>query len=215
MSQARRFALLGPPASGKGTQGRLLAERLGIAYLSTGAELRRAIEEETKLGLQAKAFLDANQYIPDDLAIDMVQSWVGAHPGGWLLDGFPRSIPQAKAICGEGEFAISPLTSEDPLTIIHLEVSADALRGRVSTRRECGSCGASTTSAHQLCPKCGSSDLEARRDDSAAGFESRLKAYQTLTVPALEFLRSHTKVLTVDGNGSREEVAHAIAQQLN
>lgn len=221
MTSKRCFALLGPPASGKGTQGRLLTERLGIAYLSTGAQLRREIEKGTALGLRAKVFLDANQYVPDSLAIELVQDWVGDHSNGWLLDGFPRSIPQAEAFCeaslisatDQGAFP-QATERESELVIIHLSVPMEELRVRVSTRRECRSCGASTTSAHQVCPKCGSSELEARADDSSEGFEKRLQAYQTLTIPALEFLQQRTQVITINGSGSREEVAAAIAHQI-
>ena len=207
------FAMLGPPASGKGTQGRMLAERLGIAYLSTGARLRREIEEGSELGLRAKVFLDANQYVPDDLAIELVQAWIARHPDGWLLDGFPRSIPQAEAFLDLE--STSGLDSSLALTVIHLTVSTDELRKRVTTRRECVNCGASTTSEHQVCPKCGSSALVARADDSTEGFEKRLQAYQTLTIPAFELLQQRMRVISVEGIGSREDVAQAIALQIN
>lgn len=206
MIKERCFALLGPPASGKGTQGRLLAERLGIAYLSTGARLRREIEDRSPLGLQAQKYLAANQYIPDELAVELVRAWVLRHPDGWMLDGFPRSVPQAEALL---EFA------PQPFRVIHLQVPAAELRKRVTTRRECLACGNSTTSEHKVCPKCGSPELETRADDSTEGFEKRLAAYETLTIPALEFLTKKIEVLTVDGAGTREEVAQAIQTQLS
>lgn len=207
------FTLLGPPASGKGTQGRLLAERFGIAYLSTGARLRREVEEASELGLRAKAFLDANQYVPDDLAIELVKVWAERHPNGWLLDGFPRSIPQAEALLN---FPANPNhESPYPFKVIHLTVPVSELRKRVTTRRECIACGASTTSEHEVCPKCGSSELEARADDSTEGLEKRLQAYENLTVPALEFLRARTEVITIDGLGSRDEIAARITKQLS
>jgi adenylate kinase len=205
MSKTCCFAMLGPPASGKGTQGRLLAEKLGINYLSTGARLRREIEEGSSLGKQAKGYLDANQYIPDELAVEMVEAWVLRQERGWMLDGFPRSVPQAEALL---EFA------PGPFRVIHLEVPVGELRKRVTTRRECPDCGTTTTSDHQTCPKCGSAELEARADDSSEGFEKRLSAYQELTLPALELLTNRIEVITIDGSGSREEVAAAIQTQL-
>lgn len=203
-ADVRCFTMLGPPASGKGTQGRLLAERLGIAYLSTGARLRREIEEGSPLGQRAQVFLDRNQYVPDSLAVELVKLWVLRHEEGWLLDGFPRSIPQAEALL---EFA--PQT----FTVIHLSVPEEELRSRVVTRRECISCGFVSTNDHAQCLKCGG-ELEARADDSAEGFEKRFQAYQSLTIPALELLKSRTTVVTIEGLGSREEVAGAIQDQL-
>lgn len=200
--------MVGPPASGKGTQGRLLAENLGIAYLSTGARLRREIEEGTLLGQKAKVFLDANQYIPDSLAIEMVGSWIGGYSSGWLLDGFPRSIPQAEYLCGTEAAPKLP-------TIIHLTVPVLELRKRVITRRECLSCGSSSTSEHHSCPQCGSTELVARVDDSAEGFEKRLQAYESLTIPSLQLLRTRTEVLTIEGTGTREEIAQKIRTQLS
>ena len=199
------FVMLGPPASGKGTQGRLLAEHLDIPYLSTGARLRREIEEGSDLGLRAKGFLDANQYVPDALAIELVECWIGRHSEGWMLDGFPRSIPQAEIF----------LKAHHAPTVIHLAVPVSELRKRVTTRRECIECGVTSTSDYQLCPKCGCAALEARADDSTEGFEKRFQAYQRFTVPTLEFLQARTKVVTVDGIGTPEEVAQTIAQQIN
>lgn len=196
--------MLGPPASGKGTQGRLLAEKLGIAYLSTGARLRREIEEGSPLGLRAKVYLGQNQYVPDSLAVELVESWVLRHQSGWLLDGFPRSIPQAEAL-----LAFAP----QPFKVIHLAVPEEELRRRVVTRRECLSCGFVSTSQHERCPRC-QGELEARADDSTEGFEKRFQAYQSLTIPALELLKSRTAVATIEGLGTREEVARAIQDQL-
>lgn len=205
-ADVRCFAMLGPPASGKGTQGRLLAEKLGIAYLSTGARLRREIEESSPLGLRAKSFLDNNQYVPDSLAVELVKSWVLRHgDGGWLLDGFPRSVPQAEALL---EF------TPHPFKVIHLTVPEEELRRRVTTRRECLSCGTSTTSKHATCPKCGSSELEARADDSREGFEKRFQAYQSLTIPALEVLRARADVVTIEGLATRKEVAQKLHEKL-
>lgn len=198
--------MLGPPASGKGTQGRLLAEKLAIPYLSTGARLRREIERGSPLGLRAKDFLDNNQYVPDSLAVELVESWVRRHDEGWMLDGFPRSVPQAEALLS---------FTDHFFRVIHLSVADAELRSRVTTRRECLSCGATTTSEYVSCPKCGSQELEARADDSTEGFEKRLMAYQSLTVPALEHLRTRVEVVTVEGHGTREEVARRIHDKLN
>ncbi len=212
MIEGRYFAMLGPPASGKGTQGRLLAERLGLAYLSTGSRLRREIEKGSDLGLRAKTYLDCNQYVPDDLAIELVHSWLSRCSEGWLLDGFPRSLVQARALMETP--IIVGASSDLPIQVIHLTVPAAELRKRVTTRRECSNCGATTTSDHQVCPKCGSAELIARADDSTEGFEKRLQSYQSLTLPALKVLQESLAVHTVSGLGSRDEVSLAIQEKL-
>ena len=90
--------LLGPPASGKGTQGRLLAEDGKLAYLSTGKQLRHEIERQTELGQEAEGYLAAGQYVPDELALTLALGWLAKVEGGWVLDGFPRTIPQAERL---------------------------------------------------------------------------------------------------------------------
>lgn len=197
--------MLGPPASGKGTQGRLFAEKRGFTYLSTGSRLRREIEDGSPIGQRAKRYLDAHQYVPDDLVIEMVAEWLKAQSGGWLLDGFPRSVPQAEALL--------ELTG-DSLVVLDLQVPADELSRRVSIRRECPQCGAVATNERETCERCGT-ELESRADDSEDGFRERLKVYQELTLPALAFLGTRCQVLEIDGVGSRDEVAIRIEEAQN
>ncbi|MBC8148963.1 MAG: nucleoside monophosphate kinase, partial [Verrucomicrobiaceae bacterium] len=92
------FVFLGPPASGKGTQGRRLSDEKGWAYLSTGALLRGALRDDTELGRLAKPYLDRGEYVPDDIMLPGVLDWVKSQGGGWVLDGFPRTVPQAEAL---------------------------------------------------------------------------------------------------------------------
>lgn len=201
----RSFVMLGPPASGKGTQGRLLAEQRGLGYLSTGARLRREIEERSPLGREAQSYLDRSQYVPDELAVRLVADWLGGHSEGWLLDGFPRSIPQAKALV--------ELAGES-FSAIHLVVDGDELRQRVVKRRECPTCGQVATEASEHCPKCGA-ELQVRADDSIEAFEKRLDAYRQLTVPAVDFLREKGLLISIDGSGTRDEVAQLIQERLS
>lgn len=204
-ARPQSFVMLGPPASGKGTQGRLFAEKRGFKYLSTGAQLRREIEKGSPLGMRAKGYLDAHQYVPDDLAIEMVATWLQSQSGGWLLDGFPRSVPQAEALL--------ELVGES-LVIIDLQVPAEELARRVSIRRECPKCGTVATNERENCERCGS-ELASRADDSEKGFQERLKVYQELTLPALAYLRNRCLVVAIDGVGTREEIAIRIEDALN
>lgn len=201
----RSFVMLGPPASGKGTQGRLLAEQRGLGYLSTGARLRREIEEQSPLGLEAQSYLDRSLYVPDELAVRLVADWLGGHAEGWLLDGFPRSIPQASSLVG---------LAGESFSAIHLEVDVEELRQRVVKRRECPNCGQVATEASEDCPKCGN-ELQTRADDSIEAFEKRLQAYQQLTIPAVAFLREKGLLISIDGSGSRDEVAQLIQERLS
>lgn len=198
------FVMLGPPASGKGTQGRLFAEERGFNYLSTGSQLRREIEESSPIGQRAKRYLEHHQYVPDDLIIELVTDWLEKQEGGWLLDGFPRSVPQAKAL-------LEIVTGE--LITLDLQVPADELSRRVSIRRECPECGSVATNVRDTCERCGGK-LESRADDSKEGFQERYKVYRELTLPALDYLRSLSRVVEIDGVGSREEVAIRIKEAL-
>jgi adenylate kinase len=205
---SQSFVMLGPPASGKGTQGRMLAEQRGLAYLSTGSRLRREVEKESRLGMKAKSYLDDHRYVPDELAIELVADWLreqSTHFSGWLLDGFPRSVPQAEALFD--------MTSV-PVVILNLDVPVEELRQRVVKRVECPQCGAIATDAREICTNCGSL-MESRPDDTEEGFRERYEVYQQLTIPALQYLRSRCEVLTIDGLGSRDEVAARIQKMLN
>lgn len=178
---ARRFVLLGPPASGKGTQGRRLAEELGLAYLSTGALLRSAVEEGTALGKEAAPILDRHEYLPDALMCSIMGEWLAEQEHGWVLDGFPRSDAQAEFLAG---WLADRKLSLD--AAILLEVPEAELLDRVRARVECPDCRWSgqrdQLTGDGRCPKCGG-NAGARADDSPAGFQSRLAEYREHTLP--------------------------------
>ena len=191
--------MLGPPASGKGTQGRLLAEHLGFSYLSTGAQLRREVEKGSPRGLEAKDYLDRNHYVPDALANALASDWLSNQQESWVLDGYPRSLPQAQSFWS---------TRQD-FRAIALQVSKADLQERVSRRRECLPCGFNTTMEHEICPRC-ERILTAREDDSSQGFQRRFEAYSALTVPALSFLEEKGILWKVDGSGTPAEVSERL-----
>lgn len=191
------LVFLGPPASGKGTQGRRLAEADGLAYLSTGALLRRALFDDTELGKLARPYLDRGEYVPDDIMIPMVIAWVREQETGWLLDGFPRTVPQAAALDAALEHG--------PAAII-LHVPDDELRRRVISRLECVSCHRVAREGEgPHCPKCGGV-LASRADDSASNFENRLAEYRRQVVPAIQYYCDRDRARIVNGTGSPDEV---------
>ena len=196
-----RLVFLGPPAPGKGTQGRRLAEADALAYLSTGALLRRALSDDTELGRKARPFLDRGEFVPDEIMVPMVIEWVLGRESGWLLDGFPRTVPQAEAL----DAALDDAGEEKPSAIV-LHVPDDELRRRVVCRLECESCHrVSREGEGQYCPECGGL-LAPRADDSASNFERRLAEYRRLVVPTIQYYCDRWRARIVNGTGSPDEV---------
>lgn len=204
-----RIVLLGPPASGKGTQGRRLAESLGLGYLSTGALLREQVENGTPLGKQAAPILARGEYLPDDLMNPILADWLERKNGnGWVLDGFPRSLPQAlflEAWLENHGLAIDAAVS--------LEVPFDQLLGRTRNRVECPACRWSGQRAQLAddgkCPKCGS-PAGKRADDDEANFRSRHAEFLTLTGPVINHFREKGILHPIDATPPQDEVAAAI-----
>lgn len=180
---SQRLVLLGPPASGKGTRGRRLADLLGLAYVSTGALLRSAVEEGSPLGLEAAPILARHEYLPDRLMCPIMADWLARQPGGWVLDGFPRSLAQeeflSQWLAGRGQALDAAIL---------LEVPEDELLRRIRNRVECPDCrwsGRRDQLAGGRCPRCGG-PAAAREDDTEAGFRSRLAEYREHTLPVVE-----------------------------
>ncbi|NNM29418.1 MAG: nucleoside monophosphate kinase, partial [Akkermansiaceae bacterium] len=131
---ALQVVLLGPPGCGKGTQGHLLADAAGAAYFSTGKQLRRELESGTALGEEARPFLDAGRYVPDAMALRLALDWLQGVEGGWVLDGFPRTLAQAREL----DRHLGPAAAA--LQAVLLEVPTGELESRVGVRRECVQC---------------------------------------------------------------------------
>ena len=203
-----RIILLGPPASGKGTQARQLAAHLEVSCLGTGSLLRSEIKKDTPLGQQAKMHIDRGFYVPDELILGMVEKWLGEHQEGWLLDGFPRTLPQAKAL---QEIAA-------PICAIQLDVPREVLENRISSRRECNTCGFTTSVTsedEQGCPTCETGVLVARKDDAIESFRVRYENYSELTVPLYDYYQSKGVLYKVDGTLSPEQVFESILTIVN
>ena len=197
--------LLGAPGAGKGTQAENISAKWNIPALSTGELLRGAIKEETELGLKAKAYIDEGNLVPDELVIDIIKEYIGSDKckNGFILDGFPRSIPQAEALDAMG-------VKID--IVLSLEVPDEKIIERMSGRRSCSGCGASyhvlykPSKAENICDVCGAS-LYTRADDTQETVLHRLETYHAVTEPLKEYYSKKGILRTVDGNGSVEQTS--------
>jgi adenylate kinase len=202
---ARRIVLLGPPASGKGTQGRRVAAALGLGYLSTGALLREAMEQGTPLGKLAEPILARGGYLPDDLMCPILADWLDRQSGGWVLDGFPRSLPQAEFL--DEKLAELGVALD---RAISLEVPIDELFARVTNRVECPDCRW-TGQKDQLagateCPSCGH-PAGPRADDDEENFRSRHAEFVTHVQPVIARYCEAGLLSACDATASQDEVA--------
>ena len=204
----KHIVLLGPPASGKGTQGRRLAEALALGYLSTGALLRHHAAGRTPLGLKAEPILARGEYLPDELMEPILEEWLVAQTGGWVLDGFPRSKPQAIWLDAWLAKHGTPLDAA-----ICLEVPYQELLARVLDRVECPSCRWSGNSGDldgaNDCPACGES-VGKRADDTAENLARRHREYTPITGPAIEWYRQQGSLHPVDATAPVDQVSAAL-----
>ncbi len=196
---ANNVILLGPPASGKGTQARQLAAYLEVPCLGTGKLLRDEIDKGSAVGLEAKGYIEGGSYVPDEIILKMVEAWLGENPNGWLMDGFPRTLPQAEAL----------QETVKPTRVIALDVPQEELEFRITKRRECTSCGV-TFAVNSMddndCPECKTSTLVSRADDALESFKVRYQNYEELTVPLFDYYDSLGMLSKVDGTKSPKEV---------
>lgn len=207
-----RIVLLGAPGSGKGTQSQKLIAQYGVPQISTGDLLRAAVGNNTELGKQAKAFMDAGKLVPDDVVLGMIEERLAQADtqNGYILDGFPRNIPQAEAL----DTMLARL--DQPLqAAILIDVAFDVLLKRITGRRSCGGCGAVyniyTTPPKQegLCDKCGT-ELTHRSDDNEDTIGKRLHTYEDQTAPLINYYAGQHKLHKVDGLGEIDAIFAAV-----
>ncbi|MXZ70496.1 MAG: adenylate kinase [Acidobacteria bacterium] len=203
------LVLLGPPGAGKGTQAIRLAAAWGIPHISTGNMLREAVRAGTELGRRAQAVIDGGRLVNDEIMIGIVQERI-ARPDaarGFVLDGFPRTLPQAEALDGL-------LDGRDPLVVIDLAVPDPELIRRLSKRRLCTSCGLIVGAAEGdppvVCEECGGV-LHQRNDDREPVVRERLQVYRRSTQPLLDYYGGRTTFRAVDGTQPPDSVAAATA----
>lgn len=196
-----KIILLGAPGSGKGTMAQKLTNDLKIPQISTGDIFRKNLKEETPLGLQVKDIMARGDLVPDEITIEIVKNRLAEADcaNGYILDGFPRSIIQAEALDKFQQIDCA----------INLDVDKEAIVKRLSGRRFCPDCNGtfhvSTLNGSTTCPSCGGS-LIVRADDSEATVRERLRVYEQNTFPLIEYYTKQGKVITVDGNGTIDEV---------
>lgn len=204
--------LLGPPGAGKGTQAKRLEERYGMIQLSTGDMLRAERASGSALGRQVQAIMDAGKLVSDDIMIALIASRIAGIKGkGFILDGFPRTVPQAQAL--------DEMLEKNGIAldrVIELTVDEDALIDRISGRFSCKSCGASYHDRYHQpkepgrCDICGSTDFVRRPDDNAETVKARLKAYREQTAPILPYYRAKGLLRSIDGMADIDSVAQQI-----
>jgi adenylate kinase len=211
-----RVLLFGPPGVGKGTQATMLSEDLGVPHISTGDILRTAVAEGTDLGKQAKAVMDNGRLVPDDVVIGIVRDVLatGRAAGGFILDGFPRTLPQAKALS-----RIFEDLNILEFRVVDISANDDQIIRRLSNRLVCPKDGhifnAETDglAGGAPCPFCGTR-LVQRDDDSEETVRERLKVYHDTTAPILHYYAASGVVLSVDGTGSIDVVNRRIKLML-
>jgi adenylate kinase len=203
-----RIVLLGAPGSGKGTQGKLLASKYKIPQISTGDLLRAAVIAGTALGRQAKAAMDAGQLVSDDIVLGIIDERLSEADAdnGFILDGFPRNIPQAESLDRMLEKRGTPLQAA-----LLINVDVEVLIERLTGRRTCESCGqmyniyTSPSRLDDRCDKCGG-NLRHRADDNEETISNRLRVYDQQTSPLVSYYREQDKLRTVDGEGEISQI---------
>jgi len=208
-----RLVMLGLPAAGKGTQGRLISEQYRIPHVSTGSMFRGAMRSNTKLGRQARRYIDAGELVPDALAIAIVKERL-AQPDcrrGFLLDGFPRTVQQAESL----DNALSEINM-DVDAAVNIQISeAEAIR-RIANRRVCSQCGSTTRvvgNKQAVCTECNGPLLQ-RPDDNEETARNRLLVYLAQTQPVVDYYRQRGNLVPVNGLQPVEKVYQQIIQRL-
>ena len=207
-----KLILLGAPGAGKGTQAEVISHKLNIPTISTGNMLREAMKNGTELGLKVKNFMDNGQLVPDDVVIGIVEERVAREDckNGYILDGMPRTIPQAAALEERGIHFDA---------VVSIEICDDVIEARMTGRRVCGSCGASyhvvanPPKTEGVCDTCGK-ELVIRKDDNPETVRNRLKVFHAETEPLKEFYEKLGVLKLVEGNQPIEKATQDILAAL-
>ncbi len=207
-----KIIMLGAPGAGKGTQAKMISEKYGLPHVSTGDIFRANIKNGTALGMEAKQYMDKGLLVPDELTVKILLDRVAQDDckNGYVLDGFPRTIPQAEVL----EDALSKLGDKVDYAI-NVDVPDENIINRMSGRRACVTCGATyhieyaAPQKEGICDKCGS-ELILRDDDKPETVKARLSVYHEQTQPLIDFYKSRNVLKEVDGTVSMQEVFDSI-----
>ena len=203
-----KIIMLGAPGAGKGTQAKMIADKYSIPHISTGDIFRANIKNGTELGKKAKTYMDQGLLVPDELVVDLVVDRVGQEgcSNGYVLDGFPRTIPQAESL----DAALEKLGSKVDYAI-NVEVPDENIVRRMSGRRACVACGATyhivhiPTKVEGICDRCGS-ELILRDDDKPETVKKRLAVYHEQTQPLIDYYNDKKVLVEVDGTKDMNDV---------
>ncbi|CUT01891.1 adenylate kinase [Candidatus Kryptobacter tengchongensis] len=211
-----RLILFGPPGVGKGTQAQILSQKLNIPHISTGDMLREAVKNQTELGLKAKSYMDRGELVPDDVMIGIIKEVLSSEKckNGFILDGFPRTLPQAKALDEIFEELKIKLDY-----VISLEVNDEEIIKRLTNRRVCRNCGAvynlliDKIPEDNKCPRCGG-ELYQRNDDNPDVIKNRLKVYRESTQIVLDYYAKKGILKSINGIGEINTIAQKIFESI-
>lgn len=203
-----KLMFLGPPGAGKGTQAKEISEKKSIAHISTGDMLRDEMKRGTELGNKAKAVMEAGELVSDEIIIAMVESRLSKADcaNGFLLDGFPRTLEQARAL--------DKIVSLD--LCVNIDVPNEYLVNRICSRRVCQTCGGTYSAKYiksEICEACGGTLIQ-RADDTEETVRNRIAVYEKQTRPLIDFYNGKGIVINIDGTGSVESVTDAILSAL-
>ena len=202
---AVRLVMLGAPGAGKGTQAERFGRSRGVPKISTGDILRDAVQAGTDVGRAAKAIMDSGQLVGDDVMIEIVRERMsrGDVEKGFVLDGFPRTVFQARALD-------KIVDGSSPIVIVNVEVPEETLIERLTLRRICGSCGWNAVPGMTACARCGGALIQ-RRDDNVDIVRERLRVYARDTQPLVDFYAKRPTFRSVDGDQTPDAVAADLA----
>jgi adenylate kinase len=209
--------LFGPPGSGKGTQGKMIAEEIGIPHIATGDIMRQAISDGTELGLKVKEFVGKGLLVPDEIVIQIIEERLKKDDtkNGFILDGFPRTIPQAVAL----DELFQKINIQN-YKIIWLDVPDEEIVKRISGRRTCKNCQAvyniyfNPPKVDGICDVCGG-ELFIREDDKEEKVKKRLEVFREQTLPLIDYYqKKRRKIIRVSGVGSVDEIKERIKMEI-